>query len=1449
MRIGRALVGLALSFAAGIAAASVFYKMDVVAQTGSGGIVSLGTGPSVNDKGKVAYIGRYAGGPSVFAWSPLGGATDIATSFLSPNRNFGEAVMINRHDEVLTWNRLLPLGLYEVRVFRSGTANDSSVMVRGLAGSQRYELLYQNPAMNAARVLEDNVSTIPTGNKDGVCDSGEVCVSQIAFNALVTLPTRVLGTVVDNPTNAADQGTMNEFGLNTSLSKPAIADDGRIVIRGNLASNPINLFSYALGSPTTIAGSAQGFTALGAAPGITPDGRVVAFSGNRGFGDGIFLSIAKSGGGRRIVRVAGENTVVQKAELGFNGSNQKLYFASIELDSRVGVAYTPGFDGTPNAAIVLSFIGTPNAASRTNPGTGAPFFFSAQRGLWTMRIELDADLFENVCMVRAPGVTGNVFTPSGDDVVAVANGVAYLGPGSNGECESENGHNVETLFARTGPIPVVQIGDRILADTVVNLGVHDPVAPAKYDTIGNARSERIGDHRVAFWADVGGGRHLIVRGEHLDSDQDGLMDHWETTGIDLEGTGTVDLDLAAMGANPFARDFFMQIDYTADRARPLNPGIRHLPLPGMARRLTQFYAGAPALPSGVPAGIKLHLDSGTMRDRSGQPVSRNMGTGALRGGKTISPTPIDIVYFGVPGSVNMPAGVNAQSFDGIKVANLWNSDRGARELAFTYIVWTDFHHALGGNQTPFAGAATGGTTWNLYDTATTNLGSGINGNAVKITAGPGAGQVRTISGGGADAIGRFVQVTPAWTTPPTAASSYILLDGSGGESSPGMRYDGAFSPGKNFALTLGGFGFTTPGYEQGSFLGQWQTLAHEIGHNQSLMHGGSNHDNYKVNYVSFMNYAYELCTTGVGSDANGNPMTGAASCPIVDYAGAADAVHNDWASLDLSSALNMQRMGQAFGNQLDPAELPFPPTPDDQTIADIKRRFPSNDDIVPTIHSVTPAGGTNVALGAGIAVSLNATDNIAVTHAEVLFDVNGDGRIDEPAEAFAAASSGGALYTVNVPATSGPAGPRQLVAAARDAGGNVGYATVVLTVGAVAPATVPNVVALSEAAARDALHSAQFSLGTITRVPSPSVPAGNIIAQTPAGAAVQPLGTPVALVVSLGPNGAVVPNVLALGQAAAASAIAAAGFVVGTITQAAPAPGPAGVVVGQAPDADEAAPLGSAVALLVSVGAGNVTVPDVVGMTQAAATTAITGAGLVLGTVTTQASASVPAGSVIAQSPLAGTSVPPGAAIALVVSLGPSCAAFSDVAASSPFCPNVEWMRNRAITLGCTATEYCPSATVIRLAMAAFMNRLGTALTPQRTFVEQASGALDPTAAPIVCATAPIAITGFPRRARLDGIAQVLAAADVTLVAEVVASTDGGTTWTALAAPAQAFTAPAGRWRGVRSSGTRDLAVGENLRFGLRIDRGGFAGAGTLSDSACRLRVVLESRQGASSPY
>jgi hypothetical protein len=56
------------------------------------------------------------------------------------------------------------------------------------------------------------------------------------------------------------------------------------------------------------------------------------------------------------------------------------------------------------------------------------------------------------------------------------------------------------------------------------------------------------------------------------------------------------------------------------------------------------------------------------------------------------------------------------------------------------------------------------------------------------------------------------------------------------------------------------------------------------------------------------------------------------------------------------------------------------------------------------------------------------------------------------------------------------------------------------------------------------------------------------------------------------------------------------------------------------------------------------------------------------------------------------------------------CAGFVDVEDTDQFCPDVTWMKQQGVTLGCTATQYCPADYVTRLQMAAFMHRLGSAV-------------------------------------------------------------------------------------------------------------------------------------------
>jgi len=138
------------------------------------------------------------------------------------------------------------------------------------------------------------------------------------------------------------------------------------------------------------------------------------------------------------------------------------------------------------------------------------------------------------------------------------------------------------------------------------------------------------------------------------------------------------------------------------------------------------------------------------------------------------------------------------------------------------------------------------------------------------------------------------------------------------------------------------------------------------------------------------------------------------------------------------------------------------------------------------------------------------------------------------------------------------------------------------------------------------------------------------------------------------PPSAVVPGIAGLLLADGLNTVVAAGFNIGPITLASSAGVAAGRIISQSPAAGGSLALPAAVSVTVSTGAGSISVPNVVNLGQSAATAAITGAGLVVGTVTTGSSATVPAGSVISQSPIAGTGVSAGSAVALLVSSGPA---------------------------------------------------------------------------------------------------------------------------------------------------------------------------------------------------
>jgi uncharacterized repeat protein (TIGR01451 family) len=110
-----------------------------------------------------------------------------------------------------------------------------------------------------------------------------------------------------------------------------------------------------------------------------------------------------------------------------------------------------------------------------------------------------------------------------------------------------------------------------------------------------------------------------------DADGDGLLDGWETRGLDADGNGTIDVNLPAFGANPQHKDLFLELDTVAGQA-PRRADILAMKAAFVAAPITAGQnaalltggrggrgVNAPPNPDGQP-GVTLHVDTGALVD-------------------------------------------------------------------------------------------------------------------------------------------------------------------------------------------------------------------------------------------------------------------------------------------------------------------------------------------------------------------------------------------------------------------------------------------------------------------------------------------------------------------------------------------------------------------------------------------------------------------------------------------------------------------------------------------------------------------------------------------------------------------------------------------------------------------------------------------------------------------
>ena len=192
---------------------------------------------------------------------------------------------------------------------------------------------------------------------------------------------------------------------------------------------------------------------------------------------------------------------------------------------------------------------------------------------------------------------------------------------------------------------------------------------------------------------------------------------------------------------------------------------------------------------------------------------------------------------------------------------------------------------------------------------------------------------------------------------------------------------------------------------------------------------------------------------------------------------------------------------------------------------------------------------------------------------------------------------------------------------------------------------VPDITGQAEADANAAITGAGL-VAAKTEAPSDTVAAGSVISQSPDAGTMVDNGTNVDIVVSTGPDAPTtvpVPDVTGKPAADAQAELEAAGFTV--VSEEQPSMDiEAGLVIETNPSAGTEVAPGTEVKMIVSSGAGEIVVPDFVGMTQDEATKAAEDAGLTISFVE-DADNPDSEGIIVSQDPTAGATAEAGSEI------------------------------------------------------------------------------------------------------------------------------------------------------------------------------------------------------------
>ena len=983
---------------------SPFYEFTIVAEKGSplvggGTIDAIEPGVSINERTETAFLAQLADGSTQVVVARLRhGLVNLSQAPAGRNFNFAQ---INNQGRVVA--RELYAGNSLVRMWNAANSGDSQIIASSTLSdfSQITMPTLGNTATPEAQPLVGFLGRVgdlsfsyhanDTGERnvqDEVSSLGSNRLSSFRATAADSAKRRFLIQFTDR--------FVYEDGFVDEVERLAVYDDADdlglwsadLLLGGR--SSDLSMFSV---------------SRLGTSPAISGSGKIVAFASK----EPLFSPAGSSG-----IYIAGSETTFRGLEnfhkvvdtndtLAFDDAGEPIKFADMWINMPIGVIHVEeGKPGLEDDWAVVSFVATPSAEAWPTENPNRLKLFSAKPGLWTVRIDFERQFQSADPRNPAPKVVAHASSP----VRVVQRGDVLRLP--NGE-----GFTVESFW------------------------VQDPLALANHDSDGSPRRPARGDHHIAFTA-WNGLTHMVVRAAYLDTDEDGLMDIWEkpTRGVDADGDGTPDLRLAQLGANPYRKDLFLELDWLNPRTSGGGQLWSCEPAPGVTARLAAAFATAPVSNPDGSTGITLHVDAGPGLDRTGMPFSINMpeAASALGGGEQVGMLNApadhpDIVYLGLPGSLTLE-GVNTRSLTGIKREFFENRDRGGRELAFKYGLLGDFHSALVGT-TPGAPFSTNITSANgALLRINGNLGgtNTMRGQSVIVTHGKGAGQVQTIAGNSSDTI--FLK--EPFSVIPDSSSRISLLSTSSGQGEGYLRpfpdYHGR--PGNDIIMSLGGWGINDGGWLANGGI-QWRTLMHQLGHTFGLRHGGVDHDTFKgSDYRSLMNYSWLLKT---GS-------------PVASYSQHGDPTFDDWGYVKFDFPHSAYHLGNAFGR--DPEGTGLLSGFGEPTVWDFEQTNGAPPDLQPpTVALIAPSEGASFPSGR-VDVDVLAGDEAASDGVKVYFDRDGNGKWDDADGEIQDAVPGGVgRYSASFPGVHGPWGARRIMAIASDASANRSLSAITVLAG------------------------------------------------------------------------------------------------------------------------------------------------------------------------------------------------------------------------------------------------------------------------------------------------------------------------------------------------------------------------------------------------------------------